>query len=362
MMAGFYLPHIFCSFSPVCFLYRPHKTIAMKILRFCWIIVPLFVQCATAQQQTLQASLSQQVSHWLSQLSQDQRQKAQLAFTDPERLRWGNEPYNMHPRKGLTLDEMTDDQKKEVHKILQEVLSEQGYLKVVNVLRLDDWLKKNYYHAPDDQYYGDGLYWMTVFGDPAGSKWGWRFEGHHLSLSVTVAPSGITVTPFFLGTHPSVIPAGPYAGTENLFTETQAAWQLLQSLDAGQKKQAVLADNEPGNADVLAQTGNEPFMKKMSGIPVSSLNASQQKILQAILDAYIQNLTPALAEKYAQEIKQQEWPHMYFAWIGGTTPGKAFYYRIQAPDGFIIEYCSRMNDVHHIHTLWRIVPQDFGGK
>lgn len=323
----------------------------------------LFIACtAGAQQPSLQSSLTQAATTFLDSLSGSQRQEAQLSFDDPERLRWGNEPYNMHPRKGLRLDEMSDGQKKSLHVLLQQVLSEQGYLKAVNVIRLDEWLKHHYYKPPAAQYYGEGLYWITFFGTPSAAKtWGWRFEGHHLSLSVTVSPDHVSVTPFFLGSHPAVVPDGPYAGTENLFAETGLAWKLMDSFSAVQRQQAVVSPQEPPGADILTRTGDEPHMKQVSGIPVSAMNQGQQQLVQALLEAYVKNLTPALANRYLREIRSKEWPRLYFAWMGPVRRGQPVYYRLQSSGGFIIEYCERLHDTNHIHTLWRMLPEDFGG-
>ena len=38
---------------------------------------------------------------------------------------------------------------------------------------------------------------------PGPAPWAWRFEGHHVSLTLTMVPGvGIAVTPHFLGANP----------------------------------------------------------------------------------------------------------------------------------------------------------------
>ncbi|GAA4300126.1 DUF3500 domain-containing protein [Compostibacter hankyongensis] len=329
-----------------------------KSCLFLWVcLLPGYL--VRAQEATLQDTIAVAARQFVDSLRPDQRRQALLTFDDPERLRWGNEPENLHARKGLKLEEMSDRQKRLTHRLLLTVLSEQGYLKLANVIRLDDWLKKNYYKPPVSDYYGSGWYRLAVFGTPGkDQRWGWRFEGHHFSLSVTVSPKGVSVTPFFLGSHPAVLPDGPLAGLENMPDATHLAWQLLQSLDAGQQKQAVLGAKVPG--DVQAHTGKEDFITHPQGIPATALNAGQQSILKALIRSYTGNLRPSLADKYYQTITGKEWGQLRFAWIGGTAPGSPFYYRLLSP-GNIIEYCSRMQDQQHIHTLWRMPAQDFGG-
>lgn len=313
-----------------------------------------------AQDVTLQSEMSQAAGYFLQTLTPGERQKALLDFHDPTRIEWSNEPVNMHPRKGLRLDEMTDVQKIALHRLLQTALSGQGYLKAVNVIRLDEWLKEHKDKDPIDEVVGQGLYWITIFGRPGIShRWGWRFEGHHLSLNITVSPKGIDATPFFLGAHPSVIPAGPMAGTETLFEETRLGWRLLESLSNAQQKQAILSDRIPKDVIVI-NTGKEPGVKTLTGIPVVSLNAAQQQLVWQIINCYVQNLTAPLAKHYTDLIREKAWQDLHFSWMGAAQEGKPAYYRLQSASGFIIEYCTRELDITHIHTLWHWLPRDFG--
>ncbi|TAM97050.1 MAG: DUF3500 domain-containing protein [Chitinophagaceae bacterium] len=326
------------------------------------LFLPFGLQNVAAQQATLQSEMSQAANHFLQTLTPGERQKALLDFHDPTRTEWSNEPVNMHPRKGLRLDEMTDVQKKALHRLLQTTLSEQGYLKAINVIRLDEWLKEHKDRDLIDEVVGQGLYWITIFGRPDIShRWGWRFEGHHLSLNITVSPEGIDATPFFLGAHPGVIPEGPLAGTENLFEETRLGWRLLESLTDAQRKKAIISSRIPQGAIVI-NTGKEPEAKTLTGIPVASLNAEQQRLVWQIINCYVQNLTPPLAKHYTDLIREKAWQDLHFVWMGATQEGKPAYYRIQSASGFIIEYCTRGLDIAHIHTLWHWLPGDFGVK
>jgi hypothetical protein len=45
-----------------------------------------------------------------------------------------------------------------------------------------------------------GDYWVSVYGDPEdGRPWSWRFEGHHLSVTMTVAGQEVSPAPVFFG-------------------------------------------------------------------------------------------------------------------------------------------------------------------
>jgi hypothetical protein len=318
------------------------------------------LQTGVGQHITLQSEMSQAADHFLQTLTPSERQKTLLGFHDSTRTIWSNEPINMHTRKGLRLDEMTSTQKRALHKLLQTVLSEQGYLKALDVIRLDEWLNEHKDQDPIDEVVGQGLYWITIWGQPDDPYWGWRFEGHHLSLNITVSPEGINATPIFMGSHPAVVPEGPMAGAENLFKETSLGWRLLESMTDAQRKQTVLSDQIPQGA-ILINTGNEPEAKTVTGIAVSSLNAEQQQLAWQIINCYVENLTPSLAKQYTDLIREKAWPLLHFIWMGSTQKGKPAYYRLQSSSGFIIEYCTRQLEIPHIHTLWHWLPGDFGG-
>ncbi len=90
-----------------------------------------------------------------------------------------------------------------------------------------------------------GRYFWALFGEPdRASPWGYRYEGHHLSLNVTVTPDGVATTPLFIGSQPRVVPegldVGPPAGTAVLGEEERLARALYAALDDDQRRRATL--------------------------------------------------------------------------------------------------------------------------
>ncbi|MCL6525143.1 MAG: DUF3500 domain-containing protein [Thermoflavifilum sp.] len=333
----------------------------MRRVILLWVVF-FGLQKLMAQPMSLSSQMVEAANNFLQTLTPHQTQKLLLNFQDSTRTEWSNEPINMHQRKGLRLDEMTDVQKIALHRLLQTALSEQGYLKLIQIIQLDEWLNTHKDRDPIDEVVGQGLYWITVFGKPSISyRWGWRFEGHHISLNVTVSPKAVYATPFFLGAHPGVIPEGPLAGTEPLFEETKLGWKLWESLTPAQQKLAMVSNQIPQKI-ILIQTGKEPEAQKRMGIPVSSLNSQQQQLVWRLINSFIQNLTPSLAKQYINMIQKNAWPSLYFVWMGASREGEPAYYRLQSPNGLVIEYCTRERTITHIHTLWHWLPKDFGGK
>ena len=310
-----------------------------------------------AQEKTVSLEMAAAAKTLLQQLPAAQKAQVHLSFADSERLRWSNEPESMHARKGLTVSEMDSSARSALQRLLRTVLSEQGYFKALNVMRLDGYLQGQGGGAVARSE-GSGRYWLTIFGQPdAGNRWGWRFEGHHFSLNVTQAAAGIRCTPLFYGADPATFPQGPLTGWQNMFAETDRGWRLLQSFDHGQRTKAMVAPRIPEAKDILVRSGKEPLLGKFQGVAYTALHKAQQRQLAQLVAVYLQNIRPELAAYYSQQI---QWSQLYFGWWGGDKAGAPVYYRIHGP-GLVIEYCSRLGNPNHIHTLLRFLPADFGG-
>src|SRR5204862_1402912 len=83
-------------------------------------------------------------------------------------------------------------------------------------------------------------YFFTVFGTPSKTgKWGWRVEGHHLSLNFTLDGSKvISATPAFFGANPATVKDGPRKGLRTLSEAEDLARQLIKALNEEQRKVA----------------------------------------------------------------------------------------------------------------------------
>jgi hypothetical protein len=336
----------------------PKRLKIITILFFCLISPSSLLY---AQEKKIQKNMAAAATALIQTFTPQQKSLALLSFNDSERLRWSNEPQNLYTRKGITTGDLNKNQKIALHRLLQTVLSEQGYFKAINVMRLDDYLHDTALKKGNDagKYEGSNKYWLTIFGNPdANHNWSWRFEGHHLSLNFTNTPDGITCTPMFFGADPATFPIGPFAGWQNMFAETNRGWQLFLSLNTNERSKAVVSNKTPKAHDILTRTGKEAFLQNFQGISFNRLSPAQQKELKQLVAVYADNLNDQLAADYLHKI---QWKKIYFGWWGSKTRGKPVYYRIHGPD-FIIEYISRLNDPDHIHTLFRYLPTDFGGK
>ena len=110
------------------------------------------------------------------------RRKASFPFESEERLRWHFIPNETFPRKGLMIKDMNEAQRRLAHDLLRSGLSARGYLKVTSIIELEDILKA--IETGGKMARDKEEYLFSVFGTPAAKgRWGWRVEGHHISLA-----------------------------------------------------------------------------------------------------------------------------------------------------------------------------------
>lgn len=284
---------------------------------------------------------------------------AELLFQldDEQRQNWQFWPT---ARVGLPLELMSAEQRRATHDLLSSVLSSRGYLKAVHIMQLEqilDMLDEAGLPRAVDHYR------LVLFGTPSlEAPWAWRFEGHHVSLSVTVAPQGVRVTPSFLGSNPAQVVGGPLAGFRVHGILEDLARDLVNSLSGPQRATAVVSERAPGEiftANMRKERDQwEAWRQTLNpeGVDVSALNEMQQRWVGLILDEVIGNYRPAIAHAYRAGIDLDS---LKFAWMGSTERGEPHYFRLQGPD-FMFEYDNVQNGGNHVHSVWRSKTMDFG--
>ena len=169
----------------------------------------------------------------------DRRGNMLHTLDDAAREQWQFWPA---PRVGLPIESMSAGQRMLVHDLLRSILSSNGYLKVVHIMQLEtilDMLDRGGVPRSVDHYV------LALFGTPTmDSEWAWRFEGHHVSLNVSVSPEGVSVTPSFFGSNPAEVRTGPLAGFRVHGIQEDLARDLLMSLTDEQKGRAINADGK----------------------------------------------------------------------------------------------------------------------
>jgi hypothetical protein len=296
--------------------------------------------------------MAEAATHFLAALTPDQKAKAVYEFKDDQRLDWHFIP---KPRKGLPFSEMTSPQRLLAQALLSSGLSQRGYIKATTIMSLEQILYDLEDKAP---HRNADLYFVTLFGEPGRGPWGWRVEGHHLSLNFALEGDRVlSVTPSFFGANPAQILSGPRKGLRVLGGEEDLARELVKSLDPVQLKQALITTNAP--RDIITGAERKAKVLEPVGIAAANLTPSQRELLLAVLKEYVLRSRAELAAADLKSIREAGDQSLHFAWAGGLEPGQGHYYRIQGPD-FLMEYDNTQDKANHIHCVWRDLKNDFG--
>jgi hypothetical protein len=287
----------------------------------------------------------------LASVDAGKREKLALAFADEKRTDWH---YTPRSRPGLSFADLDAAQRDTVHKLLRTALNTAGHRKVVNIIELELVLREvetfGLFRDPEK-------YSLVFFGTPDPAKpWGWRFEGHHLSLSFTLRGDAIATTPSFFGANPAEVPKGPKKGLRVLADEEDEGRKLLALLDAGQRRMAVIDTRTYGdivtrNADLVSPLENR-------GVEARVMNDAQKAQLRKLIETYAAGFEAPLREARLARASEG-FDSIRFAWAGATDRGRPHYYRVQGPK-FLIEYDASQDGGNHIHTVWRDFTGDFG--
>jgi hypothetical protein len=310
------------------------------------------------------AAMADAATKFLATLPPEQRSAATFAFGSTEREHWGFVPSEMFPRQGLTIGAMTPAQRAAAHDLLKAGLSQKGYLTANAIMELEAILDaiENPPGAPPRQrrLARDPVkYYVTVFGTPSATgAWGWRVEGHHLSLNFTIVDGRmVSAAPRFFGANPAEVRSGPQQGLRILAHEEEPARALVTALDASQRAKAIIAPTAPN--DIL--TRNEVTISPLAptGIAAAELQPKQRELLMQVIDAYTSAMAPDIAADRMARLREAGFDAITFAWAGELERGKRHYYRVQGPT-FLIEFDNTQNDGNHIHSVWRDFDGDFG--
>ena len=287
---------------------------------------------------------------FLETLDGPQRGKALFAFDSAKKPSWSNLPVTAVPCNGLRLGELTQPQRAAALDVLAAVLSKQGYQKAIDIMNGDDQLAQ----GNNRVRFGTENYYLALFGTPSATKpWMVQFGGHHLGINVTIVGNDTTVTPTHTGAQPdSFMRDGKTV--RPLGVENDLAFKLVNMLDAGQQKQAVLGDR-PRN--LVLGPGQDGRTIRPEGLKCAALKEEQRATLLNLMGAWVHILPNDAAARRMAALKAKI-DDTYFAWYGPTTQGSAVYYRIQGPT-LLIEYAPQ-GSTHHIHTIIRDPSNDYG--
>lgn len=300
--------------------------------------------------------ITQAASAFLRSLSADQKAKATFHYLDGERIFWYYPPMNRH---GLPLRDMDKNQRSLAMAIVEKTLDPVAYHRTKQIIDHESIL------GPIEKEAGvisfsrnPELYYWTIFGEPGGEDpWGWRAEGHHVSLHFSIwGDKIIATTPFFFGANPAEVLKGDQAGLRILSNREDMALELINSLDSGQRTRAIVEDAAPW--DIYSYNSSKAVFPKEEGLPGSQMNGTQQEMLMSLITEYVTQVRHDISHDKMTAIQEEGVGNFHLAWAGGTEAFKGHYYRIHS-GSFVVEYDNVQNGANHIHSVIRDVDNDF---
>lgn len=358
---------------------------------------------ALIAQEMRQAALT-----WLESLEADQRPAARIdppgtAAAEADRLRWFYTPTD---HGGLPLRQQRTVQQQHAMRLVATGLSEPAYNAVATVMGMENILDRVEGWSRDwgrERGRDPELYWLRVFGDPAGGTWAWRFGGHHVSLNNLIVDGNlVAATPCFIGADPARAPLLGGGELAVLGATEDLARGLVRLLEPDQLRAAMLHERAPsdiisGNrprVDDGAQTlhmddpvlwGKEFAEQRLADLTVQidqnaeagsgylpadhqrlaigtpqglagrDMTAAQRGVFAELIAAY-EGRGPAgwLARTGTESLGD-----VHFGWAGPTDLGAAHYYRVHGPR-ILVEYDNTQRDANHAHSVWRDPVADFG--
>jgi hypothetical protein len=319
---------------------------------------------------------------FLGALTPEQRKLVVFDLKSDERTRWNFIPDEAFPRNGIQLKALTPDQRKLAHALLQTGLSQRGYMTYNGIVELEAVLKvveeteraARRGGAPPapagapgrggpgaaPQFVRDPLhYHVSIFGTPGpDTVWGWRFEGHHISLHFSVVRGRLVrAAPTFAGTNPAEVRDGKQKGLRILGEQEDAGRAFLKSLSPEQQKAAIINAVAPNDITTANRVKIDPLAP--AGIHMKTLEPAERLQLVNVVRSFAGLMNDEIAAERMGRIYSAGVDNLWFAWAGGTERGEKHYYRIQGPT-FLVEFDNTQNEGNHVHSVWRDYNGDFG--
>jgi hypothetical protein len=341
----------------------------MKVIRLFLAIAAVAVLTSVAYvNQATESSGTKMVTaaeKFLSTLKDEQKARATFTYDDKERLNWHFIPLQddnkKYTRKGLPLEEMTKEQRAAALEMVRAGTSADGYTQATTIMSLEGILRDT--EKNGKMVRNPDWYFFSVFGTPSKTgQWGWRVEGHHLSMNFTLDKGAVvSATPAFFGANPATVLAGDRKGLRTVAAADDLARDLFAALDDDQKKiahQSKLHDEPAARATKPTNVGDP------TGLAAAKMTDKQKAILKKLIEYYAQRWHPDIAETELKGVQEAGIDKVHFTFAGSSENGKPRTYRVQGPT-IVLEFLNTQpdgsgNPANHVHSAWRNLKGDFG--
>lgn len=303
----------------------------------------------------------------LKSLTEQQLNEARFEIADDEWRKWCNVDNGIYIRQGVSLKEMTEQQKKLAFELMQTSLSAKGLQLSKDIMKTDQTLHEL---NENDPVFDEELYFFTIMGNPSMTEpWGWQIDGHHLAINYFILGDQVVMTPTFMGGEPIITTTGKYKGNTLFQDEQNYGLKFMQSLSKEQQKEATISTYKEHN-NIEAEAFSDNNLVEYEGLNLSKITPKQKEELLYLTNLYISNMREGHAKVKMEEIIEHI-DETYFAWVGKTDENAVFYYRIHSPVVLIefdhqspvgVRGNKRQPTRNHIHTIVRTPNGNDYGK
>jgi hypothetical protein len=319
-------------------------------------VMALLVAAKSGEERTSGLRMADAAKDFLAKLNAQQRAQTTFGYDDPERVNWHFIP---RPRKGIPLKDLDPATRVTARALIATGLSKPGYEQAINVMSMEDVL---YLLETDDwtarRQRRDPLnYYLSIFGTPGDKgEWGWRVEGHHLSLNFTIQDGRVIAsTPEFFGSNPSQLDAGPGRTLRPLGTVEDIAREIVRTCTPEQMK-VILVDKKAPN-EVWSGNKLQPILMPDVGLPASEMAKDQQLLLRHLLAEYLKVCPSDIRAEREAQLDAADFGTIRLAWWGSLDRNTRHAYHLEGPT-FVVEYNNTQNNANHVHAVWRSTTGD----
>ncbi|MEU1513025.1 DUF3500 domain-containing protein [Streptomyces sp. NPDC005811] len=270
---------------------------------------------------------------FLAGLTDTQKTSTQFTVHSTEWRLWSN--IDSYERQGVSLADLSDDQKALGTALLKAALSADGLETTEKIRKINQAAGEAIGNT--NSFNEDAYYW-TVMGTPSDSEpWGFQFDGHHLVINYFVLGDQVVMSPCFWGSEPTSMEIDGETVTV-CHEEVVAGLAFINSLTTAQQAVAIESTTK-SNESMKAGAFSDNTVQAYTGIRGNALTAAQKKKLLGIAEAFVGRAKADAAKVRMAEIRKYL-DDTYVTWAGGTGDDDAFYVRVHSPVVWIEVDCQ----------------------
>ncbi|WP_327696055.1 DUF3500 domain-containing protein [Streptomyces sp. NBC_00459] len=261
---------------------------------------------------------------FLAGLTDTQKSSTQFTVHSTEWRLWSN--IDSYERQGVSLADLTDDQKALGTALLKAALSADGLETTEKIRRINQAAGEA---IDNTTAFNEDAYYWTVMGTPSATEpWGFQFDGHHLVVNYFVLGDQVVMSPCFWGSEPTSMEIDGETVTV-CHEEVVASLAFINSLTTAQQSVAIESATK-SNESMKAGAFSDNTVQAYTGLRGNALNAAQRKKLLGIVEAFVGRAKADAAKVTMSEVGKHL-SDTYVTWAGGTADDSAFYVRVHSP-------------------------------